>query len=381
MRFSLIAPATVLLGHTSATLLGQALTNHGSLSMLHDLLEDLDLLERFETAKKSTFLAMTDDALLGLANWGLNMSSIDPMLARGILEYHFLEGVYTSSDPSLRTDIQLVHSVLRPPILNNVTDGPAVKLSVILDSFYVESGIQKVMRINESDIGHDNGVLHTINSNLVLPHNISETTKLGNLHGFWNIIERSHTGEALETMKDVTIFLPNDRAVRRRRSLLDSLSIEELAMFATNHAIPNQVLYHSAFATDGSEYQTLSGLKVTIRHDSRGDVFVNEAKVLRQDVLIFGGVAHILDDVLISSGHKRLKCHSTANGTWPHMASRWFRVSSWQVIAQNVVVAAIIVFLAALAVSKVVKRKIDDGVKSTASVHGGQGKTLGKYHQ
>lgn len=306
MRFPLIATATVLLGrHTSATPLGQTLTNHGSLSMLHDLLEDLDLLDRFETAKKSTFLAMTDDALLGLANWGLNMSSIDPVLARGILEYHFLEGVYTSSDPSLRTGIQLVHSVLRPPILNNVTDGPAVKLSVVVDSFYVESGIQKVMHINESDISHDNGVLHTLNSNLVLPHNISETTKLGNLHEFWNIIDRSHTGEVLEAMKDVTLFLPNDRAVRRWRFLLDSLSIEQLAMFVANHAIPNQVLYHSAFATDESGYQTLSGLNITIRHDSRGDVFVNEAKILRQDVLIFGGVAHILDDVLISSGYNR----------------------------------------------------------------------------
>ncbi|KAJ0166270.1 Fasciclin-like arabinogalactan protein [Colletotrichum tanaceti] len=359
MRLSLLAWATAILGrHTLAIPLGQALTNHGSLSMLHDLLRHLDLLERFETAKRSTFLAMTDDALLGLADWGLNLSSIDPTLARGILEYHFLEGVYTSSDPSLRTDVQLVHSVMRPPILTNVTDGPVVKLSVVGGSLHVESGIQKVMLINESDMGHDNGVLHTINSNLVLPHNISETADLGSLslHEFGNIMERSRTREVLEAMKDVTVFLPNDRAVRRWRSLLDSLSVEQLARFVANHAVPNQVLYHSAFSTDGlRDYRTLSGFTVTIRHDARGDVFVNEARILRQDVLVYGGVAHILDDVLISSGHRRLNCHATATFTWSYMACRWLGASPWQLVAHEVVVAAIIVSLAALAILGAVK--------------------------
>ncbi|KXH60165.1 MFP1 protein [Colletotrichum salicis] len=303
MRLRFIVPTAVLLGSASAKSLSQALVGHGSLSMLHSLLKDLSLLERFETAERSTFLAMTDDALVGLANWGLNMSTIDPMLARAILEYHFLEGVFTSSDPSLKADVQLAHSVLRPPVLTNVTDGPVVKLAIIDGSLCAESGIQKVMHINESDIAHDNGVIHTIDSNLVLPHNISETTNLGNLHKFWEIIERSKTRESLEAMKDATVFLPDDIAVRQWSSALESLTPEQLATVVANHAVPNRVLYHSAFSAKGNEYMTLSGLKITVRH-SRGNVFVNEAKILKQDVLIFGGVAHILDGVLAPLGHR-----------------------------------------------------------------------------
>ncbi|KAL2875557.1 hypothetical protein SGCOL_009174 [Colletotrichum sp. CLE4] len=284
--------------------MSQALVDHGSLSMLHSLLKDLSLLERFETAERSTFLAMTDDALVGLANWGLNMSTIDPTLARPILEYHFLEGVFTSSDPLLKADVQLAHSVLRPPVLTNVTDGPVVKLSIIDESLCAESGIQKVIHINESDIAHDNGVIHTIDSNLVLPHNISETTNLDNFHKFWDIIERSRTREVLEAMKDVTVFLPDDKAARQWSSALESLTPEQLATVVENHVVPNRVLYHSAFSAEGNEYMTLGGLKITVRHDSRGNVFVNEAKILKQDVLIFGGVAHILDGILVPLGHR-----------------------------------------------------------------------------
>ncbi|KAK7447917.1 hypothetical protein CaCOL14_007452 [Colletotrichum acutatum] len=336
MRLLLIAPAAVLLGIASAKSLSQALISHGSLSMLHDLLKDLNLLERFQMAERSTFLAMTDDALVGLAKWGLNMSTIDSALARAILEYHFLEGVFTSSDPSLETDVQLAHSVLRPPILTNVTDGPMVKLSVIDGSLCAESGIQKVMRINEADIAHDNGVLHTIDSNLVLPHNLSETTNLGNLHKFWDLVERSNTREILEVMKDATVFLPDDDAVRQWSCALGSLTPKQLATVVASHAIPDRVLYHSAFSAEGNEYETLSGMKVIVSRDSRGNIFVNEAKVLKQDVLIFGGVAHILDGVLIPSGHRDSACQSLFNKIRAYTA---LHSTSWKVMAKIFVVA------------------------------------------
>ncbi|GKT47434.1 fasciclin-like arabinogalactan protein [Colletotrichum spaethianum] len=302
MRLPFIITGIMLLGHASAASLSQVLGNHGSLSMLHNLLKELDLLDRFEAVEGSTFLAMTNDALIYLANWGLNMSTIDPSLSKSILKYHFLEGVYPSTDPSLKTDTQIVHSVLRPPILTNVTAGPVVKLRMGKDGiFCAESGIQKVLHVNDSDINHDNGVLHTIDSNLVLPHNLSETTKLGNLQEFWNIIEKSGTKELLEPLQDVTIFLPNNNAVKQRLPLLDALTAEQLSILVANHAIMNHVLYHTTITDEEMELETLGGMKVVVKHDSKGDIFVNAAKVVTKDVLIFGGVAHIVDDVLVPS--------------------------------------------------------------------------------
>ncbi|KAF4440590.1 MFP1 protein [Fusarium austroafricanum] len=279
MHLPLVATVALQLSCASAQSLGQALASHGSLSTLHGLLVDLDLLSGFEAAQNATLLAMTDEAIIGLANWGLNMSLIDAEIARGILKYHFLEGLYTSADPSLRADTQLVPSVLRPPVLTNVTDGPVVKLSAggVSNSIRVESGLQKVLQTVDADIYYDSGVVHAIDSNLVLPHNISETTNIGKLLEFWGIIEKSQTRELLETLRDATIFLPNDKAVRKGRPVLDSLEPEQLAAVVLNHAIPNRVLHHTAFAGEEKEFTTLSGMKVRVRRDLKGHIRVNDA--------------------------------------------------------------------------------------------------------
>lgn len=268
--------------------------------MVYELLLHLNLMESFEAAKGSTFLAMTDEAVMYLANWGINLTSIHPELARGILKYHLLEGVHTSTDPLLRKDTQLAHSVLRPPVLTNITGGPVVKLTAgdKLHPMYVESGIQKVLPIIDADISYDVGVIHTINQNLVLPHNLSETTNLGGLHRFWNLVERSQTGELLEGLRDVTVLLPSDKAVDNLLPSLDLLDPEGLAAIIKDHAIPDRVLYHTAFSRVPKDVVTLSGRTVQITRGPDGRMFVNDAMVTVPDVLIYGGVAHVLDGVL-----------------------------------------------------------------------------------
>ncbi|KAK2052965.1 fasciclin domain-containing protein [Colletotrichum caudatum] len=270
--------------------------------MLHDLLVELDLIGMFEEARNSTLLAMNDDAFEYLARWGMNLSSIDPEFARGIMKYHFLKGSYASTNALLGIETQLAHSVLRPPILTNVSDGAVVKLTAADDGgpFRVECGIQKVLPIVEADIYHDSGVLHTIDENLVLPHNLSETTNLGNLDGFWSLLEKAQMGELIESLQDTTIMLPSNEAVEKCKSQLESVPLEDLRATINNHVIPNRVLYHMAFETRGAEVTALSGLELNLSRDSAGRLFVNDARVLKQDVLTYGGVSHVLDKVLLT---------------------------------------------------------------------------------
>ncbi|KAF4926934.1 Fasciclin-like arabinogalactan protein [Colletotrichum viniferum] len=337
--------------------LKHVLASHGSLTMLHDLLVELDLLGTFEAVKNSTLIAMNDDAFEYLANWGMNLSSIDPELARGIMRYHFLEGSYTSTNPLLGLETQLIHSVLRPPVLTNVSDGAVVKLTAADNEnpFRVECGLQKVLPIVEADVYYDTGVLHTINENLVLPHNLSETTNLGNLEKFWSLVKKAQMSELLESLRDTTIMLPSNEAMEKYKFHLESLAPEDLRTTINNHVIPNRVLYHLDFGDTSEEATAMSGLKLKLSRHSADRLFVNHARVLKQDVLIYGGVSHVLDNVLLTQRGSYLNVEN--DGLWRYVVSlRWYKYP-WKNTTDVIFGAALLFILGALVIQRVVRWK------------------------
>ncbi|KAF0322647.1 beta-ig-h3 fasciclin [Colletotrichum asianum] len=318
---------------------------------------ELDLMNTFEAAKNSTLLAMNDDAFEYLANWGMNLSLIDPELARGIMKYHFLEGFYTSTNPLLGIETQLIHSVLRPPVLTNVSDGVVVKLTAADNEnpFRVECGIQKVLPIVKADIYYDAGVLHTINENLVLPHNLSETTNLGNLEKFWSLVKKARMSELLESLRDTTILLPSNEAMEKYKFHLEFLAPEDLRTTINNHVIPNRVLYHLNFGETSEEVRTMSGLKLKLSRDSADRLFVNHARVLKQDVLIYGGVSHVLDNVILTQRGSYLNVES--DGLWRYVVYlRWYEYP-WKNTTEVIFGAALLFILGALVIQKVLRWK------------------------
>lgn len=294
---------------TSATSFGHTLRRHGSLSLLNDVLVKLDLLPRYEEAYNATFLAMNDEAIRYLADWGLNLTQIDRNIARVILDYHSIGGVYLSEE-LLQQDCEykIAHSIIRPPDFTNVSDGPAVKLMSRRPhgankppTLIAQSGLQSISNMVDVDLRCDSGVVHVIDRNLVLPHNISETTNLVNkLHEFWRLIKKSQSRELFEHLRDTTTFLPNDAAVKEVLPTLDSLAPEELAAVIANHVVPDYVLYHTQFTSRAQEYSTLSGKIISVTQKSANNVLVNKARILEDDILIYGGVAHVIDKVLFS---------------------------------------------------------------------------------
>jgi uncharacterized surface protein with fasciclin (FAS1) repeats len=50
---------------------------------------------------------------------------------------------------------------------------------------------------------------------------------------------------------------------------------------------------------NGSSVKTLNGGNVTITITSTGGVFVNDAMVVTPDVLVAGGVVHIIDEYVV----------------------------------------------------------------------------------
>lgn len=305
---------------TSETSLGQTLRRHGSLSLLHEILVKLDLLSGYEEVHHVTFLAMNNEAISYLADWGLNLTQIDPNIARVILDYHIIEGIYPSEELLRQSyEHQITHSILRPPIFTNVSDGPAVKLmsrgphgTSNRGPLVAQSGLQSISKVVDVDLCYDSGIMHVIDRNLVLPHNISETTHLVNeLHYFWRLINKSQSRELLEELADVTIFLPNDAAVQKVLPALDTLTPEQLAAVIANHVVPNHVVYTTQFTSRTKQYSTLGGKTISIIRKSADNVLVNQANILEEDILIYGGVAHVIDKVLFPEQGTYLEARET----------------------------------------------------------------------
>lgn len=319
MRSHLLTTAASLLTFTSAASLEEALQQHESLSSIHGILKQLDYFKDVEEHKDVTFLALTNNAISYLTKFGIDLTKIDPFLAKGILDYHLLEGVHTTSTLAKTADSTIVHSVLKPPILTNVTAGPMVKFLPQAggSAVVVESGLQSLTPLIESDIEFDSGVVHAVDFNLVLPHNLSETLTVGGLTGFLDLIHQSELLDDLDWLVDATYFFPSDDAIAREARALASASNEQLKNIVASHAVPNKVLA-SASLRRSTEYKTQSGKSVTIKRDAHDDIHVDGIKVQKADVLMYGGIAHIINGV-ISSGKiycavplidPKLTCHN-----------------------------------------------------------------------
>lgn len=328
---------SIALQLTSATSLGQTLRRHGSLSLLHEVLVKLDLLPGHEETSNVTFLAMNDEAITYLADWGLNLTQIDPNMARVILDYHIIEGVHLSEELLRQNrEHQIAHSILRPPVFTNVSDGPAVKFMTRGPdnankpaSLIAQSGLQSVSNVVDVDLRYDSGVVHVVDRNLVLPHNISETTNLVNmLHEFWRLIKKSQSRELLEELRDTTIFLPGDAAVQKVLPALQSMTPEQLAAVVANHVVPSNVLYHTQLTAHAQEYSTLSGKTISVTRKSADSILVNKANILEEDVLIYGGVAHVIDKVLFTEQGTCLETFETKQVVWLTAHGRLIRISS-----------------------------------------------------
>ena len=297
---AIVVCATSFLSTTVARSLKSTVSSHPSLSILHSLLKQFDLLESFNSLSNITFIAPTDDAYRALAQWGFNVSEVEPFIARALLTYHVLDGTYTTDTISTSEEKQVVHSLLQPPILTNVTQGAAVKLSRSEGaSIVVESGLQVIGGVEEADIHFEDGVIHTLNSSMVLPHNISTTGEIGNLSEFLNAMDAADTVTTLESLKDTTLFIPHNGAFEKLKPLLRLLKPSQLADVLGFHAVPGKVLYHESLKKGKATLKSLQGESVHVHQDDAGEIYVNHARIVRQDLIIYGGVAHIIDDVLV----------------------------------------------------------------------------------
>ncbi|KAL9105862.1 MAG: hypothetical protein Q9227_009025 [Pyrenula ochraceoflavens] len=253
-----------------------------------------DLLEWLESLVDITILAPTNKAIEELEDFGFDFNAVDPIVVQALLTYHVLDGTFEAD--SFSTIPRIISTLLQPPLVTNVTGGAVAKAYIEDGDAVFESGLQKTAKTVQDDIAFDGGLVHAIDSTLIFPHNVSVTSAVAGLTSFLGAVETAGMVTSIESLADVTIFIPTNEAFKSIRHSDSAKDIGKLVSTLEYHVVPSAVVYSSNLS---SSLTTLQGSKLEISTAGDGSIFVNGAKIVTPDLLIYGGVAHVIDEVLM----------------------------------------------------------------------------------
>lgn len=217
-----------------------------------------------------------------------------------LLMYHVLNGtIYAqniSSTPSFP------HTLLTNSTYSNVTGGQVVGAKMVngtnggMSSVEIISGLGMRSNVTMANVNVTNGVVHIIDQVLTIPENCSATALAANLTALVGALDATNLTEAVDTTPDITVFAPTNAAFEDIGSALANLSAADAKSILEYHVINGTVAYSSLLA-NGTSINTLEGAPVNITVED-GEVFVNSARVIAADILVSGGVIHVIDSVL-----------------------------------------------------------------------------------
>ena len=115
-------------------------------------------------------------------------------------------------------------------------------------------------------------------------------------------LEAAGLVEALKGQGPFTVFAPTDEAFAKLpagtvEELLKPENREKLKAVLLYHVVSGKVVAADVLKLNGKEARTLQGGKVKVR--TKGGVMVDNARVLKTDVMATNGVIHVIDTVLM----------------------------------------------------------------------------------
>ncbi len=128
--------------------------------------------------------------------------------------------------------------------------------------------------------------------------NIVDTAVAGGFTTLVTALQAAGLEETLKGQGPFTVFAPTDAAFAKiPRAELDALlkDKEALTKVLTYHVVPGKVM--AADVAKLRSAKTVQGQSVTI--DTRKGVKVDEAKVLKTDIVASNGVIHVIDSVIV----------------------------------------------------------------------------------
>ncbi len=228
-----------------------------------------------------TVFAPTDEAFAKLPKGTVEALLKDKEKLAKILTYHVVKGNVTSKDVAK---------------LNSAGS---------LQGAFLRIDASKGVRVNDAkvitaDLRASNGVIHVIDAVLLPPADIVDTAAgADSFKTLVTAIKAAGLAEALKGKGPFTVFAPTDEAFAKLpEGTIPALlkDKEKLAAVLSYHVVPGYVTGADAIKLNAAK--SLQGSELKISSDG-GGVHINDAKVIKADILTANGVIHVVDSVLL----------------------------------------------------------------------------------
>lgn len=282
--------------------LGTLLSGQKNLTTFYSLIQKYpEILLQLPSYQGVTILAPDNDAFNKIPYSSLNdaFKNNDKDVITNVLEYHILQGTRLAAQlvPGTPT---FIPTLLTNPEWSNVTGGQRVEnVKQAGDVVVFVSGQGSRSTLVQADLSFTGGVVQVIDSLLIPPSNITDTTTAFNLTSFQGALYAAQKLPADSTTPNATFFAPWNAGFQNLGPAISSMTSDELATIMDYHLL-DQVVYSTGL-TNGSKFLTNQGENITILH-SGNNVYINSAQLLQADILIANGILHVIDNVLNPQG-------------------------------------------------------------------------------
>jgi uncharacterized surface protein with fasciclin (FAS1) repeats len=138
------------------------------------------------------------------------------------------------------------------------------------------------------------GMIHVVDRVLTLPVGVLDTASAAGLSSFRGAVNATGLIDTVENTPDLTIFAPNNAALRSVYGALEGLAEQDLQNILAYHVVNGSAPGYSSTLENGTTLQTAFGQNLTITIEN-GTYFVNAARVITPNILVANGVIHIID--------------------------------------------------------------------------------------
>jgi transforming growth factor-beta-induced protein len=257
----------------------------GKFGILAEALTKADLVDTLKGTGPFTVFAPTDDAFAAALK-ALKITK-EQLLARAdlksILLYHVVSGSVKST-------------ALSDGMTPATVQGTNLKVSITGDVVKVNTA-----KVTSADVMASNGVIHIIDAVLLPPDIVDTAVADGRFTILAEALTKAKLVDDLKGTGPFTVFAPTDAAFAAALKALGATKEELLARKDLKSILEYHVLSGSVKSTDlsnGIKAKTVQGCDATITIDG-STVKVNDAKVIKADILTSNGVAHAIDAVIL----------------------------------------------------------------------------------
>ncbi|KAJ3544915.1 hypothetical protein NM208_g2777 [Fusarium decemcellulare] len=277
--------------------LGSLIASQDDLSTLASLLALVpDIAETLASASNITIFAPTNKAF----------DSVPRDIPEG-------EAIEATTPAKAVTNVPLFpQSLLDASFVNyrqpfgNFTGGQYNEIVKDGDDVVIISGELEISKVTEADIKlGDSVIIHKIDNPLRFGAPLQLFTRRDGLLNFnaavtaadlpYNFGNIGYDTADKLNISDFTVFIPNDPAFEAIGSVLEGADLETLREVLKYHIV-DDVVFSTGLANVTAPSLQGNDLTFTVAED--GSAWVNGAKIVLPNVVLFNGVAHVIDGVL-----------------------------------------------------------------------------------